>query len=53
VAAGALSGMIFKSTRGVKPMVISGGLVASAAGGWAVSFLHPGTSLTLRKEEGF
>jgi import inner membrane translocase subunit TIM23 len=37
VAAGALSGMIFKSTRGVKPMMISGGIVASIAGAWAVS----------------
>jgi import inner membrane translocase subunit TIM23 len=36
VLAGALSGMIFKSTRGVKPMMISGGVVASAAGAWAV-----------------
>jgi import inner membrane translocase subunit TIM23 len=38
VAAGALSGMLFKSTRGVKPMMISGGIVASIAGAWAVSF---------------
>ncbi|TKA66981.1 hypothetical protein B0A49_07155 [Cryomyces minteri] len=37
VVAGALSGMLFKSTRGVKPMLISGGLVASAAGAWAVT----------------
>jgi len=36
IVAGALSGMIFKSTRGVKPMMISGGIVASAAGAWAV-----------------
>ncbi|KAI9797929.1 MAG: Mitochondrial import inner membrane translocase subunit tim23 [Candelina submexicana] len=36
VVAGALSGMLFKSTRGIRPMVISGGLVASAAGAWAV-----------------
>ncbi|KAF2669586.1 putative mitochondrial import inner membrane translocase subunit TIM23 [Microthyrium microscopicum] len=35
VAAGALSGMLFRSTKGVKPMLISGGLVASAAGAWA------------------
>ena len=38
VVAGALSGMLFKSTRGVRPMMISGGLVAGAAGGWAVSY---------------
>ena len=38
VVAGALSGMLFKSTRGLRPMMISGGLVAGAAGGWAVSF---------------
>ena len=36
VVAGALSGMLFKSTRGLKPMMISGGIVASAAGAWAV-----------------
>ncbi|KAL4897947.1 Tim17/Tim22/Tim23/Pmp24 family-domain-containing protein [Aspergillus ambiguus] len=36
IAAGALSGMVFKSTRGLKPMMISGGIVASIAGGWAV-----------------
>jgi mitochondrial import inner membrane translocase subunit TIM23 len=39
IAAGALSGMLFKSTRGVKPMMISGGLVASAAGSWTVSLM--------------
>ncbi|KAH0544925.1 hypothetical protein FGG08_001005 [Glutinoglossum americanum] len=38
VLAGALSGMLFKSTRGLRPMLISGGLVASAAGAWAVSY---------------
>lgn len=36
VAAGALAGAIFKSTRGVKPMMISSGIVATAAGTWAV-----------------
>lgn len=39
IVAGAMSGMLFKSTRGLRPMVISGGLVASAAGAWAVSSL--------------
>ena len=39
VAAGALSGMMFKSTRGLRPMLISGGLVASVAGVWTVSLL--------------
>src|ERR1700744_4149010 len=39
IAAGGISGMIFRSTKGTKPMLISGGLVASAAGVWAVSFL--------------
>jgi len=38
IAAGALSGMIFKSTRGIRPMMISGGIVASVAGAWAVCF---------------
>lgn len=37
IAAGALSGMIFKSTRGIKPMMISGGIVAGIAGAWAVT----------------
>jgi mitochondrial import inner membrane translocase subunit TIM23 len=37
IMAGALSGMVFKSTRGVRPMMISGGIVASVAGAWAVS----------------
>jgi len=37
VAAGGISGMVFRSTRGVRPMLISGGIVASIAGGWAVS----------------
>ncbi|KAH8169706.1 tim17/Tim22/Tim23/Pmp24 family protein [Sarocladium implicatum] len=37
VAAGGLSGMVFKSTRGLRPMMISGGIVASVAGAWAVS----------------
>lgn len=38
IVAGALSGMLFKSTRGVKPMMISGGIVATIAGAWAVCF---------------
>ncbi|KAF2271491.1 Tim17-domain-containing protein [Westerdykella ornata] len=37
VVAGALSGAIFKSTRGVRPMMISSGIVASVAGAWAIS----------------
>ncbi|KAL8732093.1 MAG: hypothetical protein Q9166_003047 [cf. Caloplaca sp. 2 TL-2023] len=37
VLAGALSGMLFKSTRGFRPMMISGGLVAGAAGVWTAS----------------
>ncbi|KAI9795322.1 MAG: Mitochondrial import inner membrane translocase subunit tim23 [Piccolia ochrophora] len=37
VVAGAISGMLFKSTRGLRPMMISGGLVAAAAGAWAVA----------------
>lgn len=36
IVAGALSGMVFKSTRGLRPMMISGGIVASIAGSWAV-----------------
>ena len=37
VGAGFVSGALFKSTRGLQPMLISGGLVASAAGAWTVS----------------
>jgi len=37
IAAGAISGAVFRSTRGVRPMVISGAIVGSIAGGWAVS----------------
>ncbi|KAI0603418.1 Tim17/Tim22/Tim23/Pmp24 family-domain-containing protein [Biscogniauxia sp. FL1348] len=37
IVAGALSGMLFKSTRGLRPMLISGGIVASIAGVWAVT----------------
>ncbi|KAI2713920.1 hypothetical protein CBS147311_3640 [Penicillium roqueforti] len=37
IVAGALSGMVFKSTRGLKPMMISGGIVATIAGAWAVT----------------
>lgn len=37
VLAGGLSGMLFKSTRGVRPMLISGGIVASVAAAWTVS----------------
>lgn len=45
LVAGALSGMLFKSTRGVRPMMISGSIVASVAGTWAVCFAqHLGRS---------
>ncbi|KAL4920106.1 Tim17/Tim22/Tim23/Pmp24 family-domain-containing protein [Aspergillus aurantiobrunneus] len=37
IAAGAISGMVFKSTRGLKPMLISGGIVAGIAGTWNVA----------------
>lgn len=36
ILAGTLSGMAFRSTKGVKPMLIAGGVVGSAAAGWAV-----------------
>ena len=39
IVAGALSGMLFKSTRGLKPMAISGGIVAGVAGAWTVCCL--------------
>ncbi|KAF4123192.1 mitochondrial import inner membrane translocase subunit TIM23 [Geosmithia morbida] len=37
VAAGVLSGMVFKSTRGLRPMLISGGLIGGVAGLWAIA----------------
>ncbi|KKY20797.1 putative mitochondrial import inner membrane translocase subunit tim23 [Phaeomoniella chlamydospora] len=37
IIAGGLSGMLFKSTRGIRPMMISGGIVAGVAGAWAVT----------------
>lgn len=37
VMAGALSGALFKSTRGTRPMAISAGICATLAGGWGVS----------------
>lgn len=37
ILAGALSGALFKSTRGLRQMAISSGIVASVAGAWAVS----------------
>lgn len=37
VAAGGISGMIFKSSRGLRPAMVSGGIVAGLAGTWAVS----------------
>jgi import inner membrane translocase subunit TIM23 len=36
ILAGGLSGMVFRSTRGVRQMMISGGVVASIAAVWAV-----------------
>ena len=36
IGAGFASGALFKSTRGLQPMLISGGLVAGAAGTWTV-----------------
>jgi import inner membrane translocase subunit TIM23 len=37
VVAGAISGAIFKSTRGTRPMAISAAICASVAGGWAIT----------------
>lgn len=37
IVAGGLSGMIFRSTRGGRQMLISGGIVASIAAAWAVT----------------
>ncbi|KAI0914374.1 Tim17/Tim22/Tim23/Pmp24 family-domain-containing protein [Ustulina deusta] len=37
IFAGGLSGMVFRSTRGARQMLISGGIVASIAAAWAVT----------------
>lgn len=39
ILAGALSGAVFKSTRGLRPMAISSGITAGIAGLWTVSSL--------------
>lgn len=36
LAAGALSGALFKATKGLRPMAISAGLMTSAAGAWCL-----------------
>ena len=36
ILAGTLTGMAFRSTKGVKPMLVAGGVVGSAAAMWAV-----------------
>ena len=40
IVAGAMSGMLFRSTKGLRPMVTSGAMVASAAAAWTVR-CHP------------
>ncbi|KAL9058934.1 MAG: hypothetical protein Q9162_001492 [Coniocarpon cinnabarinum] len=37
LAAGGLSGMLFKSTKGLRPMLTSGAMVATAAGAWTIA----------------
>merc|ERR1711977_523341 len=37
VTAGAISGAIFRSTKGTRPMMISSGICASVAGSWALA----------------
>ncbi|KAI0201483.1 Tim17-domain-containing protein [Astrocystis sublimbata] len=37
IVAGTLSGMIFRSTRGVRQMMISGGVVGTLAAAWAIT----------------
>lgn len=43
IGAGALSGALFKSTRGLRPMMTSSLVVASVAGVWAVSSTRKST----------
>lgn len=42
VTAGLLSGMLFKCTKGIKPMMTSGVMVATLAAAWTVSSAVPG-----------
>ena len=49
IAAGALSGMLFKSTKGLRPMLISGSLVAGVAGAWAVCCSLNSTRLNVKE----
>lgn len=51
IAAGTLSGMLFKSTRGLRPMMVSGAIVGSVAGVWAVSTLRE-TNASRRRRGG-
>ncbi|KAM4068077.1 tim17/Tim22/Tim23/Pmp24 family protein [Hirsutella rhossiliensis] len=37
ILAGFLSGAVFKSTRGVRPMLISGAMISSVAGVWTIT----------------
>ena len=37
ILAGTMSGMLFKSTRGLRPMMVSGGIVGGIAAAWTVS----------------
>lgn len=53
IVAGALSGMLFKSTRGLRPMVISGGIVASVAGSWAVSSFESSARMSANFDQVF
>ncbi|KAJ4362971.1 Mitochondrial import inner membrane translocase subunit tim23 [Neocucurbitaria cava] len=49
IVAGALSGALFKSTRGTRQMAISSGICASLAGGWAITrkvFFEPDSRIT-------
>ena len=47
ILAGILSGMLFRSTRGVRQMMLSGGIVGSVATAWAVCFSCPHLMLPL------
>ncbi|VDC06506.1 unnamed protein product [Peniophora sp. CBMAI 1063] len=40
MAAGALTGALYKSTAGVKPALVAGSVVAAAAGGWSYVKRH-------------
>ncbi|RYP58546.1 hypothetical protein DL769_008920 [Monosporascus sp. CRB-8-3] len=51
IVAGTLSGMVFKSTRGARQMMISGGVVGTIAAAWAITKKIVAPSSTTEQQE--